>query len=167
MAPMVAKEMRNRLAAMQAELMRALAGQGLPPAGADARRLRAAADSLRRKRQRSVARAWPGLARTLGARFGELFTVYAAKSSIPMEGGPLADGRSFAHFLAERGALPEVGRLEAFAVDLRYAACPGGLVPRRRPAFKMALFKRPRRLVLALRLPWFGEKWLSLPLGRP
>jgi hypothetical protein len=158
-------EARTRLAQKQAEMLQALAGQGTAPVNADAQGLRAAADALARKRPRSVARAWPNLADALGSCFNELFAAFALQTALPSEGGPLADGRAFARFLAHRGDLPEAGRLEALAVDLRHVACAGGLVRRRGPVLKMALFKRPRRLVVALRLPWLGERWVTLPLG--
>jgi hypothetical protein len=163
---MLAREARARLAVQQAELMRALAGQATAPEGTDAERLRTAARSLARKRLRSVARAWPALAEALADRFGEHFASFAAVTSMPSEGGPLADGRAFVQFLARRGHLPDAGRLEALAVDLRYARCAGGLRRRRGPALKMARLTQPGRLVVAVRLPWFGEKWFALPLRR-
>jgi hypothetical protein len=162
---MIAPEARARLAAQQAELMRALSGQAPAPEGADAERFQAAANALARKRLRSVARAWPALAGALGNGFSEHFAAFAAQTAMPSEGGPLADGRAFAYFLARTGHLPDAGRLEALAVDLRFAPCAGGLRRRRGPAFKMAMLRQPQRLVLALQLQWFGEKWFALPLG--
>jgi hypothetical protein len=158
-------EARARLAAQQAALVTALMARGEPPAGFDAARLRAAAASLARKRARAAARAWPGLAQALGPRFGGLFAAYAEAVTLPHQGGPLADGRAFAGWLAARGELPEAARLQAMAVDLHYAATRTGLVPRRRPTVRVAWLRRSRRLIVAVRLPWLGERWLSIPPG--
>lgn len=124
-------EARARLAAEQAALVAALVGRGAPPEGFDARRVGLAAASLAWKRARAAARAWPGLARALGGRFGKVFAAYAGAAPLPRQGGPLADGRAFARWLAARGKLPEAGRLQALAVDLRYANNPDGLALRR------------------------------------
>jgi hypothetical protein len=161
---MSALEERSRLAALQAELVRTLTAPAAAPPGWDAARLRAAALSLASKRIRSVARAWPALAEALGARFAERFAAFAARTPLPELGGPLADGHAFARGLARAGGLPDAGRLELLAVRLRYAARAGGLVRRRGPALAATVLRRPRRLVVALRLPWLGERWLSLRL---
>jgi len=156
---------RAGLAARQAELLRALLGETPAPAGFDADRVRATAGVLARKRARAAARAWPALAAALGYRFERLFAAFADANPLPAEGAPLADGRAFARCLAAAGELPDEGRLEALAVDLHYRTTPGGLRPRRGSACKLALLRRPRRLVVALRLPWLGERWLTVPLG--
>jgi len=161
----LAAEARARLAAQQAVLVTALMSRGELPADFDAVRVRAAATSLARKRARATARAWPGLARDLGVRLGGLFAAYAKAATLPRKGGPLADGRAFASWLAARGELPEPGRLQALAVDLRYASNPGGLALRRGPTCRAAWLHQSRRLIVAVRLPWLGEHWLSIPLG--
>lgn len=157
---------RARLADQQAALVTALMAQGEPPADFDVVRLRAVAAALTRKRVRAAARAWPGVARALGRRFGELFAAYAEATTLPRQGGPLADGRAFARWLAARNELPESGRLQELAVDLRYTGNPDGLVPRRTPACRAAWLRRSRRLIMAVWLPWLGERWVSIPLGR-
>jgi hypothetical protein len=151
---------RAELAARQAALVAALTAGAAPPAGFDTRRLRAAAASLAVKRRRAVARAWPGLAGVLDERF----TAFTASTPLPRDGGPLADGRAFVRWLG--GAAPAACRLQALAVDLRYARTAGGLVARRGPVLKVVVLPEPRRLVLALRLPGLGERWLTIPLGR-
>lgn len=156
---------RSNLADKQAELVRALADGGPAPADFDSTRLQATAAALARKRRRAVARAWPELTTALGGRFAERFRAFAATMTMPRRGGPLADGRAFARWLSKSRELPDAGRVEALAVDLRYRSTPHGLVPRRGPALKAALLHNPRRLVLAVRLPWLGERWLTLPLG--
>jgi hypothetical protein len=157
---------RARLADQQAALVAALAGRGAPPEGFDAARLRTAAASLVTKRVEAVARAWPRLAAGLGRRFGEQFRVFAAANPLPRDGGPLADGRAFVRWLTAAGNLPDEGRFQALAVDLRYTTSGDGLRLRRGPSFKAALLNGRRRLVLAVRLPWLGEFWLNIPLGR-
>jgi hypothetical protein len=159
-------EARARLAAMQAELVRTLTGQAGTAQAFNTTRLKATAEALRTKRGRAVARAWPGVAASLGEHYSERFATFAAQTPLPHNGGPIADGRAFARWLAQAGELSEQARLELLAVDLRYTAKGGGLVPRRGPAVLAAVLSQSRRLVLALRLPWIGERWFSLPLGR-
>ena len=159
-------EMRTRLAEQQAELLRALTGQGTPPPGFAEGRLGAAAEALVRKRCRAVARAWPGLARALGSKFADRIAGHVARTPLPEHGGPLADGRAFALELSASGELPDEGRLELLAVDLHHTRCGDGLVPRRGPALKFAYLRQRRRLVVALRLPWLGEWMLFIPFGR-
>jgi hypothetical protein len=156
---------RAKLAAMQAELVSALAGRGAPPPGFDAKRLRAVAASLAAKRLQAVARAWPALAEALGGDLAEHFGTFVATVPLPRRGGPLADGRAFVRWLAAAGALPDAGRLEALAVDLRFTVCADGLKRRRGPAMKAAWLRRPRRLIAAVRLPGIGEWWLTIPWG--
>jgi hypothetical protein len=156
---------RARLALQQAELVTALMARGEPPPDFDAMRLRAAATSLARKRARAAARAWPGLARALGRRFGRLFAAYTDAATLPRAGGPLADGRAFARWLAARSELPEAGRLQALAVDLRYVGNPDGLALRKGLTCRAAWLRQARRLIVAVRLPWLGEFWLTIPLG--
>jgi hypothetical protein len=161
---MSAGEARTRFATMQAEVVRALTEQGTSPRGFDLGQLRAAALALAAKRAQAVVRAWPALARDLGKRFEERFAAFATTMPLPREGGPLADGRAFIRWLAQSEDLSEEARLRVLAVDLRCATKGGGLVRRSGPAVAAAVLRRPHRLVLALRLPWIGERWLSLPL---
>jgi hypothetical protein len=156
---------RARLAAQQAQLLLALAGHGQPPPACDTARLRATAEALASKRAQAVARVWPGLAQGLGARFRECFDEFAAAVPLPHEGGPLADGRAFARVLARRGDLSDAGRLEALAVDLHYRTCKDGLRPCRGPALAWARLRESRRLIVGIRLPWLGERRLTVPLG--
>jgi hypothetical protein len=158
-------EGRASLAAQQAALVEALLAGGEAPAGFDEERLRVAGSALARKRAQAVARAWPGLASGLGTRFAERFAAYALTSPLPRHGGPCADGRAFARWLAARGELPDAGRLQALGIDVRYRLTPSGLVARRGPVLRVALLRRPRRLIVAMRLPWLGERWWRLPLG--
>jgi hypothetical protein len=151
---------------MQAELIQALAARSAAPEGFDPERFQVAARALVSKRSRAAARAWPGLAGVLGDDWREQFHPFAEKNPLPRDGGPLADGYAFACFLRRAGKLPDEGRLEALAVELRYHRCAGGLRPRRGIAVRVCLLRRPRRLVLAIRLPFLGERWLNLAYDR-
>ena len=155
-------EARTRLAARQAELVGALAGQRPAPTGFDGDRLQAASAALAAKRRSAVARAWPDLPPALGERFAEHFDKYAQTAPLPRLGGPLADGRAFLRWLTARGVCPEACKLPALAVDLRWKTTAGGLVPRRGPALRAA--RIDTRLVIALQLPWLGERCFKLPL---
>jgi hypothetical protein len=154
-------EKRTSLALRQAALLNALVSGSEPPPGFDAQRVVAAAESLARKRARSAARAWPGLAYALGEKFDERFACYAAASALPLKGGPFADGHGFARWLSSRGWLPEGGRLEVMAVDLRYRRVPAGLVRRRWPTLRVGWSRPSRRVTIAIRLPAIGERWFS------
>src|SRR5262245_14959244 len=100
---------RARLAAQQPELVRALTGQAPAPADFDQARLGATAQALVTKRAQAVARTWPGLAAGLGERYRERFELFAKHWPLPHEGGPLADGRTFARMLARLGELSDEG----------------------------------------------------------
>ena len=103
----------------QAALVAALAGLGPPPLGFDAARLHAAAESLARKRRHAVVHAWPGLEAV--PAFQAHFAAYAQATPLPVDGGPLADGRWFVDWLdAANVALTDAVRLQACGVDLRF-----------------------------------------------
>jgi hypothetical protein len=157
---------RTGLARRQAAVVEALVAGGPAAPGFDETRLRAAAESLARKRSRTAARAWPELARALSNRWGGLFARYANASPLPSSGGPLADGRAFARWLAACGLLPEAGRLQALAVDLEYSTGPEGLVPRKWPALRGSVLAESGWLLAAAWMPWLGACWLGLAPGR-
>jgi hypothetical protein len=152
-----APEARDRLAAGQAALVRALVGGGPVPGGFDPGRVRATSTALARKRAREVARAWPALAAELGEDFTGEFLAYAAGRPPPARGGALADGLAFADGLAGRGRLPGNARVERLLARARLSPSPARLAA--------TLAGPPRRLVVVLRLPGLGDRWLSLPLG--
>lgn len=152
---------RARLAKAQFALVQALSQQTIALGNFDASRLQAAADALIQKRACSVSRTWPALWHSLGRVFMDRFTEFAATTSIPRRGGPLADGHAFVRFLRQRGELSDEGRLEALAVDLRYAAVQDGLVPRRLPTVRIGWFPRRFGLVVVVQVPWLGEYWWS------
>jgi hypothetical protein len=148
---------RARLAAEQAALVRALVDGGPVPGGFDPERVRATSAALARKRAREVARAWPVLAAELGEDFTGRFLAFAAGRPPPARGGALADGLAFARALARQGRLPGEARVEA----LLAAAHLSGSATR----LAATLAGRPRRLVVAVRLPGLGDRCLSLPLA--
>jgi len=154
---------RAKLAEAQLELVEALTGEKTSALdGFDESRLQAAAVALIQKRARSVGRAWPALRRSLGLRFMARFTEFAATTSWPRQGGPLADGRAFAQFLEARNELPDEGRLETLAVDLRYAVVHDGLAPRRLPTVRLCWFRTHFQLAVAIHIPRVGEYFFSL-----
>jgi len=163
--------MRERLSAKQAEFLEALSRGGTVPERFDAERVRIARESLASKRMRSVARSWPALTAMLGETFATRFHEFAATTPLPREGGPLADGRAFARRLAEQGAFAEFAdsdsaRLEILAVDLRYRGTREGLIRRRGPYIRAAFLPKSRRVVLAMRFPFVGERWWGFVLKR-
>ena len=149
---------RQRLGAEQAALVRALVDGGPVPRGFDPGRVRATSAALARKRAREVARAWPVLAAELGQDFTDRFLADAAGRPPPARGGALADGLAFAHALARDGRLPGEARVEAMVAAARLSP--------RRTRLAATVAGPPRRLVVTVRAPGVGERWLSVPLGR-
>ncbi len=74
--------------------------------------------ALGRKRTRAVARAWPALARGLGADFARLFTAYA-RAETPPDAGALADGLAFSRTLAREQHLPDSALIERMLATTR------------------------------------------------
>jgi hypothetical protein len=148
---------RDRLAAGQAALVRALVDGGPVPGGFDPERVRATSAALARKRAREVARAWPVLAAELGGDYTGRFLAFAAGRPPPLRGGALADGLAFARALARGGRLPANARPEAMLAAAHLSTRPARLAA--------AVAGPPRRLVVTVRLPGLGDRWLSLPLA--
>ena len=148
---------RERLAAEQAALVRALVGGGPVPGGFDPDRVGATSTALARKRAREIARAWPVLAAELGDDFTGSFLAFAAGRPPPARGGALADGLAFARALAGQGRLPGDARVEALLAAAHLSRSPVHLAA--------ALAGPPRRLVVTVRLPGLDDRCLSLPLG--
>jgi hypothetical protein len=146
---------RDRLAAEQAALVRALVDGGPVPGGFDPDRVRATSAALARKRAREVARAWPVLAAELGQAFPGRFLAYAAGRPPPARGGALADGLAFADALAGRGRLPGNARVERLLAAADLSPSPARLAA--------TLAGPPRRLVIVVRAPGLGDRCLPLP----
>ena len=153
----VNREDRERLAAEQAALVRALVDGGPVPAGFDPDRVQATAAALARKRAREVARAWPALVAELGDDFTARFLADAARRPPPPRGGALADGLAFAGALARTRRLSGNARVEAMLAAARLSTGPARLAA--------TVAGPPRRLVVTVRAPGLGEHWLSVPLG--
>lgn len=96
---------RDRLAAAQAELLRALLADGAVPEGFDAERVRIEKRALLGKRRGIVAMLQPEVAAELGDRFRPLFDAYAAGH--PKEVGTRfrEDAARFAEWAVARGEL--------------------------------------------------------------
>lgn len=155
---------RQQLAFAQAQLVRALVEGAPAPADFDRERLEVAAESLLLKRARTVAHAWPQLARAMGDLFAAHFASYARVSAIPHDGGPLVDGRAFIDWLERAGFLTDEGRLEAFAFDARYQVRRATIEKRRGPVLRFLRLKASGRLVVVIRLPMVGERWLNFKI---
>src|SRR5579859_2378453 len=93
---------RAGLARDQAALVAALTGRAEAPDGFDQARIALLRGGLRRKRARAIARTWPRLAAAL-PDFDTLLQEFMTTHPGPNAGGPAADGRDFAAFLAGSG----------------------------------------------------------------
>lgn len=154
-------ELRARLAARQAELISALYG-GPPAEGLDARLVALSSDALARKRARALARAWPALARALGADLTGQFAAFA-RVTPPPDGGALADGLAFSRVIARQRRLPDDARIEGMLAASRVKLRHNRLVPRRGPRLAAAITAtRPRRLVVIASLPPTGTRIITL-----
>ncbi len=155
---------RKKLAAAQLELVRALVGRESASAEFDSSRIQATANALMLKRARSVAHAWPELARSLGAAFDERFAQYGESHPIAQEGSPQADGRAFARALRRAGTLADEALLETLRFDLRYRVRSEKVTTRRGFSFGAGVLKQSFRFVVAFRLPLLGERWINISL---
>ena len=162
--PRDAPDARAELGRAQAVLVRALVAGGAPPPGFDPGRLAAASSALVDKRAREVAKAWPALARALGPRLAETMRARAAAHPPPASGGAVVDGLALLTRRARRG-LPVEARVEHLARRAEFTVRRGRL--RRRRLFAGAvLLRRPRRLLLALRIPGLGLRWVRVGASR-
>jgi hypothetical protein len=152
--------------AQQAELLRALLrGDGFPEAF-DAAKADAAGRSLRRKRARAVAGAWPALAVGLGDRFAARFDAFARGTPPPAFGFGHGDGLAFARSLA-REELTDETRVELLLARAVIAGRSAGTLRGRRGVFLGAVSLRdPRRIVIVSRTPRLGRRTLVVPLAR-
>src|SRR4051794_25589047 len=151
---------RQQLASMQAQLVRALVEGTDAPAAFDHERLEAAAEALLSKRARAVARVWPQLARAMKDDFAGRFTNYARANPLPCDGSPLADGRVFIDWLERAGLLTDEGRFEALAFDAHYRLGNEAVRRRRGPVLRARRLDTMHRLIIVVRLPLLGERWL-------
>ena len=122
---------REAHGARQAQLLDALLRGDRPPEGFDAAQAGAAGSSLRRKRGRAVALAWPALALELGDAFAARFDAYARAVDAPASCSPLEDGLAFARSLTRDAPLGDDARAELLLA--RGALRRGGRTPRPSP----------------------------------
>ena len=146
---------RATLAADQARLVAALGRGADVPDGFDVPRVHLAAQTLLAKRQKGVAYTWPRLAGSLGDRFDERFSAFAAKHP-PDPTGPAADGLAFARWLDRQGLLADTIASDFIRSQLQHGRRPVGLTVRRAGG----------RLWLGVRLPMAGVRLLSVPWRR-
>jgi hypothetical protein len=133
---------RLLLARAQADLVRALSGQGKVPLEFDSARLSLAAKMLLEKRARAVARTWPKLADSLGPRYGEEFFTYSVTHPLPRSSNAMNDGLRFVQFLYHSRRLPDEAHLEW----LEYYA--------RNHFIGITCLPVQKRIVLCFRFPW-------------
>jgi hypothetical protein len=140
---------REGYATRQAQLLDALLRGGDYPAGFVAAQADAAGRSLRRKRARAVAQAWPALALHLGDAFDARFDAFARAVDAPASGDPLRDGLAFARSVGRDAPLGDDARAELL---LARAA-----LHRRGVWVRAARLRRPyARLLVVARVPGLG-----------
>ena len=153
---------RARLAARQAELVRALYG-GPPAQGLDPHRVRLTSNALARKRARAVARAWPALTRELGAQYAERFVAYA-RVTPPPDAGAFADGLAFSQVMAREQRLRGDARIEHMLATTCNKLRHNRLAARRGPRLAAAITRPPSRLVIIVSFPPIGARLISIRL---
>lgn len=142
---------RERYAARQAQLLDALLRGDDYPAGFVPAQADAAGRSLRRKRARAVAQAWPALALQLGDTFEARFDAFARAVDAPPSGDPLRDGLTFARSLRAHDG-PRLGDDARAELLLARAA-----LHRSGMWVRAARLRRPyARLLVVARVPWLG-----------
>jgi hypothetical protein len=134
-------DIRARAAEQQAALVQAVVGRGVAPVGFDEQGIEVMARSLRHKRLRTVARAWPALEQALGQdEYRGLFLDYARQRPLPASAMPGDDAIQFLRWLRDSGPVPDAVRL---------------LIPQRWP-LRVIRLRESRRVVISIRLPWLG-----------
>jgi len=122
--------------------------------------------ALARKRARAAARAWPALARGLGADFARRFAAYA-RATPPPDAGGLGDGLAFSQALARGQHLPDGALIERMLANTRVKLRRNRLAARRGPRLTAAITARPRRLMIVVSLPPARARYFILgPTGR-
>jgi hypothetical protein len=156
---------RSRYEARQAELLRALIRGDAFPDGFAADKADAASRSLRRKRARAVAGAWPALRVTLGERFAARFDDFARGTPPPAWGDGFVDGLAFARTLP-RDELTEAVRIELLLARAVVSGRAGAPRERRGLFVGVRSLHEPRRILVVLRAPGIGRRQLVVALER-
>jgi hypothetical protein len=116
-----------------------------------------ASAGIARKRARQVARAFPALARDLGADYQETLAAFA-RATPPGDGGAIADGLALGTVVARKRRLSDDAKVEQMVAAV--TSCRG--VPRRVPHLAATLTRHPRGIVMVTHLPVLGTRVLSL-----
>ena len=135
------------------------------PEGFQADKAADASRSLRRKRGRAIAKAWPALTLALGPRFDARFDAFARCAAAPAAGGALADGLAFARTLDD-SELSDDARVELLFARARLVHRAGRPRWRRSPFLGAITLHEPRRVLVVARVPSGGTRSLVLPTGR-
>ena len=117
--------------------------------------------ALADKRARAVAKAWPALARGLGAEYGERFAGYA-RVTPPPDGGAVADGLAFSQVLARERHLPDDARIERMLVTAHVKLRHNRLTARHGLRLTATVTGPPRRLVVVVSIPPVGARLIVL-----
>ncbi|HEV7808348.1 MAG TPA: hypothetical protein VGO80_21255 [Solirubrobacteraceae bacterium] len=157
---------RGAYEARQAELLRALLRGDQFPGGFDVVKAGAAGRSLRLKRARALAGAWPALAIALGDGFAARFDAFARETPPPAFGFGTTDGLSFARTLSSDELTDDV-RVELLLARALVVGRGAAAMRARRGIFAGAVaLHEPRRILIVLRLPRLGRRGLVVPLAR-
>jgi hypothetical protein len=164
---------RTGYAERQAGLLDALLRGGDYPCGFAVAQADAAGRSLRRKRARAVASAWPALAIDLDDALHSRFDAFARETGAPDAGDPLRDGLAFARWLGDEAPLGDDARAELLLAraTLRRRGLFVGVARLRRPHPRVLVVARlpwGGLVIWSLRVPWGGlATWsLRVPAGR-
>ena len=155
---------RAEYGAEQAALLRSLMTEAPVPAGFDGERALVVRESLRRKRARAVARAWPALAHGLGRRFGVHFAAYAERSPPIGDLDAVADGLGFHDWLRIRTTLDDRARQELLRTRAQYVPRGNRTRRRRTPWAGVTRTQASRfRFAFAVFAPGLGATTFVLP----
>ena len=155
---------RARLAAREAELVRALHG-GPVPDGLDEHMIGLTKDALARKRARQVARAFPSMVRDVGREYQVRLEAFA-RTNPPREEGSIADGIAFGASVARERRLSDDARVELMVARSTVTAHRGRLKPRRGPYLGATVTHSPLGVIVVGRLPGRGTRVISLGAPR-
>jgi hypothetical protein len=159
-------DLRELLAADQAELVRALAGLSPTPEGFNGAHLERTSAALAQKRVRAAEKVWPELQLALGTGFAMLFKEYVIDHPAPPTGGPACDAFSFAAFLSSRRQLPPEAQSFWLSLRLHYRCSKNGLSPRRGLGIAWEILHDSGKLLIGLRLGTIREWRFSVPMPR-
>jgi hypothetical protein len=123
--------------------------------------MRATSQILWAKRVRTMARAWPELAKFLGNRLDERATQVLAGIELPPGDHAVEDGLMLARHLEP---IPDTVRLRMLDVKLRYRWQRGHLVRRSRPAAGCIYLAQSGRVIVAVRVPGSRLRIIAIPI---